>query len=374
MREFVIFACLSILSFAASADEIEDRILKGQIGQMLVVGFRGTAIDENAYISKAIKDLNLGGVILFDIDVPTKRFPRNIVNPAQVKKLTADLKACSSTPMLIAIDAEGGLVNRLKPEYGFLDIPSHQKLGAKQDTKDTRNSSLALARELSELGFNTNFAPVVDVNVNPLNPVIGKLGRSFSRNPLAVAAHAGAFIEGQHESGILTAVKHFPGHGSSSGDTHQGLVDITASYDDTELVPYEQLIRNGLVDMVMTSHIMNLNYDATYPVTLSEHYIQPILREKFGFDGVVVSDDMNMGAITNHYRFEESLIRAVNAGCDLLIISNNGSSYDENAPYDAAGILFNAVRDNKIAIGRIHEAAQRIEKLKTRLTAEEANR
>ena len=143
-----LFSCITFISINAYANEIEDQVLKKQIGQMIIVGFRGTEIDETSFITNAIKDLNLGGVILFDIDVPTKSFPRNIINAEQVKKLTANLKKYSSTPLMIAIDAEGGAVNRLKTKYGFLNIPSHQELGAKNNLSETRNISLSLARQL----------------------------------------------------------------------------------------------------------------------------------------------------------------------------------------------------------------------------------
>jgi beta-N-acetylhexosaminidase len=361
---------LSFLFFpflTAHAAETGDRALRKQIGQMLIVGFRGTTVDEGSFIVRAMRDLNVGGVILFDIDVPGgNAFPRNIVDADQVRKLTAALKKYSPGPLMIAVDAEGGAVNRFKAKYGFPAIPSHQELGAKGDANETRAVSRSLGRELSDLGINTNFAPVIDVNVNPANPIIGKLGRSFSADPQVVAEQAAAFIEGQHDSGILTAVKHFPGHGSSTGDTHLGLVDITDTYTEKELIPYEILLKRGLVDMVMTSHIMNGKYDPDYPVTLSGAYIGPILRNRLGYDGVVVSDDMQMGAITTRYSYEDALVRAVNAGCDMLIVSNNGSAYDENAPYKAMDVLYRAVQEKKIPRERIEEASRRIEAMKKR--------
>ncbi|MFA5362947.1 MAG: beta-N-acetylhexosaminidase [Candidatus Omnitrophota bacterium] len=340
---------------------------KRQIGQMLIVGFRGTEAGEKSFIIKAIKDLNLGGVVLFDIDGPTKSFPRNITGAEQVKELIKSLKKFSSTPLMVAVDAEGGNVNRLKPKYGFIPVPGHRELGEKNDLNETRNASVKLAKELSELGFNVNFAPVVDVDVNPGNPVIGALGRSFSVDERIVTEQAKAFIEGQHEYGIMTAIKHFPGHGSSKTDSHKGLADVSETYRDKELVPYKELIKNGIVDMVMTAHIMNKKIDPEYPATLSGHYINEILRKTMGFEGVVVSDDMQMGAITEHYGFREAVIGAVNAGCDLLIISNNGSEYNEAAPYRASEIIFKAVKNGEIPIKRIAESSRRIQRLKVRV-------
>lgn len=356
--------CLSKISFAS---QDFDKDIKKQIGQMLIIGFRDTQIDESSYISRAIKDLNLGGIVLFDIDVPTKSFPRNIINATQIKKLINDLKECSpSPPLMIAIDAEGGAVNRLKADYGFLEIPSHQMLGNINDINETYNVAFNLANQLSYLGINTNFAPVVDVNINPDNPVIGKKERSFSSDPSVVVAHAKAFIEAHHKHGIITAIKHFPGHGSSTADTHVGLVDVSKTYKNSELLPYKALIQNNVVDMIMTSHIIDKNYDSEYPVTLSKYYIRNILRKKFNFQGIVVSDDMQMGALTKHYSFKESIIRAINAGCDMLILSNNGSVYDENAPYEAVDIICNAIKEKKISKDRIKKSLQRIRTLKKR--------
>ena len=351
---------------AASADDAE---LKQQIGQMLIIGFRGTEISENSYIVRTARDINIGGVILFDYDVSSSSFQRNIINPDQTKALIARLKKFSnqSAPLLIAVDAEGGHVNRLKEKYGFIAMPSPQELGARDNPEHTKKTASNLAAQLSDLGFNVNFAPVVDVNVNPDNPIIGRLERSFSKDPNKVAEQAGAFINAHQEQNIITALKHFPGHGSSQDDSHLGMVDITNSWQDKELIPFEKLIEQDKTDMVMTAHIMNKNIDPDYPATLSPLFLQNILRHQLKFDGVIVSDDIQMGAITEHYGFEDALIRAVNAGCDLLIISNNGKVYDEQAPRKAMDIIFQAVKENKIPRQRITESFNRIQVLKSRL-------
>jgi len=165
----------------------------------------------------------------------------------------------------------------------------------------------------------------------------------------------------------LTAIKHFPGHGSSSGDTHIGLTDVADTYSTIELQSFAKLIEKRLVDMVMTSHIINRNFDPDYPVTLSGYYIKNILRKDLGYDGVVVSDDTQMGAITEHFSFAEAIIRAINAGCDLLIISNNGSTYDELAPYKAVDIIKDALQAGKISEAQIIRSLERIQALKSRL-------
>jgi beta-N-acetylhexosaminidase len=347
--------------------DVKDQELKEQIGQMLMIGFRGTEITENSYIVQAMENLNIGGVILFDYDVPSKSFPRNITNPKQTKNLIADLKKFSGTPLFVAIDAEGGKVNRLKEKYGFIAIPSHHKLGAQNNPEETKKISAALARQLADLGFNVNFAPVVDVNINPDNPIIGGIGRTFSNEPNKVVEQALAFIEGHSEPGIITCLKHFPGHGSSRDDSHLGMVDVTNTYQNKELIPFEKIIEQEKACMVMTAHIINKNIDSEYPATLSPLFIQSILREKLGFNGIVVSDDMQMGAITEHYGFDEAIIRAINAGCDLLIISNNGKIYDEQAPEQARDIIFNAVKQGKISREQITQSYLRIITLKSKL-------
>ncbi len=353
---------------APAMTQRRDEDLKRKIGQMLIVGFRGTTADENSFIVKAIKDLGLGGAILFDRDGPTKSYPRNIINAGQLKELISQLKKASSAPLFVAVDAEGGRVNRLKPAYGFLAMPSHGELGDANDLRRTKSVSAGLAKELSDIGFNLNFAPVVDVNVNPENPVIGALGRSFSSDEKVVTANARAFIEGQHEFGMITAIKHFPGHGSSGSDSHKGLVDVTGAYQDKEIEPFQELIKSGDVDMIMTAHIINKKIDPTYPATLSGHHIQDVLRKQFGFEGVVVSDDMQMGAIRAHYGFEEALIRAINAGCDLLIISNNGDEYNEMVAYQASEIIFRSVKSGRISARRIKESFDRLMELKKKLS------
>lgn len=347
--------------------DVKDQELKEQIGQMLMIGFRGTEISKDSYIVQEMEDLNIGGVILFDYDVPSKSFPRNIISPKQTKNLIADLKKFSWTPLFVAIDAEGGKVNRLKEKYGFIAMPSPQKLGAQNNPEETKKISAALARQLADLGFNVNFAPVVDVNINPDNPIIGGIGRTFSNEPNKVVEQALAFIEGHSEPGIITCLKHFPGHGSSRNDSHLGMVDITNTYQDKELIPFEKIIEQEKACMVMTAHIINKNIDSEYPATLSPLFIQNILREKLGFNGVIVSDDMQMGAITEHYGFDEAIIRAINAGCDLLIISNNGKIYDEQAPEQARDIIFNAVKQGKISREQITQSYLRIITLKSKL-------
>ena len=238
-------------------------------------------------------------------------------------------------------------------------------MGRSSSDSTFRYASL-LARQLGDLGIDVNLAPVVDLDINPDNPVIGKLGRSFSKDERIVFAHAKAFIQAHHAHGVLTAIKHFPGHGSASGDTHLGLTDVTGTYQDREILPYQLLIRENLADMVMTSHIVNKNVDPDDPVTLSDHYIREILRDRLGYEGVVISDDLQMGAITDHYSFEESVLKSIRAGCDMIILSNNGRVYDETISYKAVGIIVEALRNGTLDRESILRSLERIRQLKAR--------
>ncbi|MDD4409923.1 MAG: beta-N-acetylhexosaminidase [Candidatus Pacebacteria bacterium] len=364
LASLLIFSAIS----TASADTVDpkEQIYKKMIGQMLVVGFRGTEADQDSYIVKEINKNNIGGIILFDNDMPSKKtLKRNIENYDQVKKLVSDIKNYSTSSIFVGVDAEGGYVNRLKEKYGFINIPSAESLG-KENPNKTAEQATILGKELNELGFNLDFAPVVDVNVNPQNPVIGYLERSFSDNPFKVAIYASEFIKGLKQENIVPAIKHFPGHGSSTSDSHLGMTDVTKTYQSNEILPYMHLIINGYDDIVMTAHIMNTDIDKDYPATLSPKFIKDILRDKLKFKGVVISDDMQMGAIADHYGSEEAAVKAINAGCDMLIVSNNINIYDEEAPTKIINAVYEAVKKGDINQNRIIQSYIRIKLLKNK--------
>lgn len=355
----------SSFTMAAKSPAVKEKELKSMIGQMLVIGFRGTEANKDSYITKEIKNHNIGGIILFDKDMPSQgKEKRNIEGYDQVKKLISDIKTNSSSSIFVAIDAEGGYVNRLKEKYGFINISSAEKLGQDNDSTKTKEAAKKLGKQLKDLGFNVDFAPDVDVNVNPTNPVIGYLERSFSDNPFKVGIYAGQFINGLREEKIIPAIKHFPGHGSSTTDSHLGMTDVTKTYKQIELIPYIYLIKGGYNDIVMTAHIMNTNIDTDYPATLSPKFITNILRNNLKFKGVVISDDMQMGAIADHYGTEEAAVMAINAGCDMLIVSNNIKVYDETAPTKIINAVYEAVKTGKLSEKKITESYARIQALK----------
>lgn len=342
--------------------------LDEMIGQMILVGFRGLALEAENPIVADIRDRKIGGVVLFDYDVPSQSPVRNVESPRQVKALIDSLRGLAAVPLFIAVDQEGGRVSRLKEKFGFPATVSQKYLGSLDDAAITRKYAETEATVLAEAGFNLNFAPVVDLDVNPANPVIGGIERSFSADPAIVVKHALEVIRAYRAAGVLTTLKHFPGHGSSRSDSHLGFTDVTETWSQTELEPYRKIVETGLCDAVMTAHVFQAGLDPKYPATLSRPVIQSLLREKLGFDGLVISDDMQMKAISANFGLKEAIIRAVEAGVDLLTFANN-SVFDPAVARTAVVILKEAVSDGTIPIERIKRSADRIQRLKKRIPA-----
>jgi len=348
-----------ILSTVSSSDE---QLLR-DIGEMLLVGFRGTTLNETNHIIRDIQQYHIGGVILFEYDAPTGTRHRNVQSPLQLRNLCADLQKYADGHLLIGIDQEGGNVVRMRARDGFPATKSAQATAQGGDDSVTRYAAL-IADQLHAAGLNLNFAPCVDVNINPSCPVIGKLGRSFSADPTTVTHCATLWLNQLHRKHVIGCLKHFPGHGSASGDTHAGLVDVTKTWQDKELQPYRTLIDKGIVDMVMVAHVINRNLGDDLPASLSPSIVKEILRTQLGFDGVIVTDDLAMGAIARHYGFEETLRMAIQAGCDLLCLSNNGNSYDADVVPRAVQTIFRLVKDGTLSADQIHASAERIRTLK----------
>jgi beta-N-acetylhexosaminidase len=337
--------------------------LEDKIGQMLMVGFRGTAVDEGSFIVRDIRRNNLGGVVLFDYDVVKEQAGRNITSPVQVKALVAALRGAARVPLLVAVDQEGGKVARLKTACGFPATVSHSTLGRLDDLASTGQHSARLAETLNAMGIGLNLAPVVDLCTNPDNPVIAKLDRCFSADPKVVTRHALRYIAAHHQRGVLTTLKHFPGHGSSRSDSHLGFTDVSDTWTRNELEPYARIIEAGQVDAIMTAHVFNARLDKQYPATLSAATINGLLRGELGFDGVVISDDMQMAAITAHYGFETAIRKALEAGVDILVFGNN-LSYDEEIVPRAIAVILGLVDTGVISEARIDQSWQRIMRLK----------
>jgi beta-N-acetylhexosaminidase len=336
------------------------------LGQMLLVGFRGLSVDDQHPIVADIRERHLGGVVLFTRDGPARSAVRNVQSPEQVRALTAALQSAANVPLLVAADQEGGLVSRLSPRHGFAASPSHQELGELGDEGMAAAAAAAMAQMLAQAGINLNLAPVVDLNTNPRNPIIARYGRSFGADPELVSRLAAVFILAHRAQGVLCCPKHFPGHGSSTADSHHGLADVTDTWAGEELQPYRDLIQAGLADSIMTAHVFNASLDPVHPATLSRLTIDGVLRGELGYDGVVVSDDMQMGAIRRHYGYEDAVLAAIAAGVDILAISNN-VVYEEDVVSRTVHILWRAVEQGRISRGRIEQSYARIQRLKQRL-------
>jgi beta-N-acetylhexosaminidase len=341
--------------------------LKDKIGQMVLAGFRGLELTDSDPIIHDLRTRNLGAAILFDQDVGDKTLPwRNVQSPAQVKALVASLHRAAQTPLLVAIDQEGGRVNRLKATYGFPDTVSHEELGSRNDPAFTFSHAEMIAQTLAGLGINLNLAPVVDLDANPNNPIIKGKRRSFHADPEIVATHALEYARAHRRHGVLTCPKHFPGHGSAMGDTHLGLVDVTQTWTERELIPFQRMIQAGLADIIMTAHVFNTNLDPARPATLSPRVLQGLLRDRLGHRGLIISDDMEMKAITSQYGLENAIQFGLEAGLDILCFGNN-LTFTPNIGEKVTGIILRLVETGKLTEARIDESYRRILALKQRL-------
>ena len=352
----VFFGGLLLLLSTFSFAQIDS--LDFKIGQMLIVGVSGNSINDNPSIANDIKTGRVGGVILFEKNIASKN---SFVN---LKRFTTDLERDAPLPLFIAIDQEGGLVNRLKEKYNFPKSVTAEYLGQTGNTDSTKFYAEITAATLAGLGINVNFAPVVDIKI-PGNPVISKTGRAYSTNPDSVAMHAKEVVDAMREFGVISVLKHFPGHGSSRADSHLGIADVTNYWKDNELTPYKKLLSQNEVDAVMSAHIVNKKLDKEgLPGTLSEKVINGLLRKKMGYDGVVFSDDMQMHAITKYYGLEKAIKLSINAGIDVIMFSNNIQGSENRTVDTVHDLIKKMVKSGEISEERINESYQRIVKLK----------
>ena len=337
-----------------------------KIGQMIMIGFRGLSVTDDHPAVRDLREFHVGSIVFFAYDVANNVPVFNIESPEQVRKLTRSLQGFATSPLLISIDQEGGKVNRLIPDQGFPPSVSAAYLGALNDLSTTRRYAELTGKTLSEIGINLNLAPDVDLIINPNNPIIAQRERSYSSDPAVVTAHAKEVINGHHKYGVLCTLKHFPGHGSSSHDSHLGFVDVTASWKEQELQPYSNMINAGLCDTVMTAHIYNANLDPEFPATLSKQIITGILRQRLRYDGVIISDDMQMKAISEYYGLETAVHHAIDAGVDIISFANN-SVNNPDIVARVMEIIKHLVKSGAISEARIDESYTRIRSLKARM-------
>lgn len=358
MKRILLVILAGSLCFKIQAQTVDSLNLK--IGQMIMIGMAKAEFDPE--VAASIRQGKAGAILLFEKNVPKNNSYTNL------KKVLYSYQHVAPFPLFVCIDQEGGRVNRLKEKYGFPRSISAAAMGKDKMLDSVRFYGASTASTLAGLGFNVNFAPVVDLAVNPLNPIIAKVERSFSNNEDTVTMMAEAFIQEHRKVGVLTALKHFPGHGSSKDDTHLGVADVTKTWTDRELIPYQKIISDGYVDAVMSSHIVNTKLDKNgLPGTLSKDILDGILRKQLGFNGVVFSDDMQMQAITKNYGFEESIKLAINAGIDILCFSNNIAGSEDRTVDKVHEIIRRYVERGEISRDRINESYARIRKLKQRL-------
>lgn len=334
--------------------------LRQRIARLLVVGFRGLTIAADDPIARAIAEDGLGGVILFDRDEQVG--VRNVESPDQVASLVDALRLLAQDrELIVAIDQEGGRVTRLSPKYGFPAVTSQAAIGGKGDAA-VQAWADGIAGTLAGVGINLNFAPVVDLDVNPANPAIGALDRSFSADAAVVSRDAAIELEAHRARSVKTALKHFPGLGSASTNTDFGVADVTATWRDVELDPYRDLLGLGLVDVVMAAHVVNGQIDPNAPASLSHATVTDLLRVRLGWDGVVVTDDLGAAAITQAFGFEDAIGLALNAGNDLLLFANQ-HDYDPGLATKVIDVVERLVGAGKVAEARIDEAGDRVRRL-----------
>jgi beta-N-acetylhexosaminidase len=354
MKKSIVASLCALLAHTALA---QTDSLSIKIGQMILIGFADSRVDDK--VLKEVKEGKVGSVIIFEKNIPKTN------SYLGLKKIIWTYQQAASLPLFIAIDQEGGRVNRLKEKYGFPKSVSAAYAGRSKSLDTVRFYAEATAATLAGLGINVNFAPVVDVAVNANNPIIAKVERSYSASEDTVALLAKQFIEAHRKVGVVTVLKHFPGHGSSKDDTHLGIADVTGTWSNRELSPYTQLLKEGSVDAVMTAHIVNKKLDARgLPGTLSDSIITHLLRKRIGYSGVVFSDDMQMHAITKHYGLEEAIRLAILAGVDVMTFSNNIMGSEERTVDKVHSIIKKYVQEELIPQSRIDESYRRIRELK----------
>lgn len=320
-----------------------------KIGQLFMVGFMGTAVTPD--LASFIKEYKPGGVILFS---------RNLESVEQIVELTNELQRASSKwPLLISIDQEGGRVSRLPK--GFTIFPPCELIGRCNSTELAYAAAATIAKELKAVGINMNMAPVLDVNSNPDNPVIGD--RAFSSVPEEVGEMALVTAAGLQDNKVVACGKHFPGHGDTNADSHKELPVVEVSRERLEAIefpPFRRAAAAGVATL-MTAHVLYKGLDDQLPATLSPAIITHLLREEMRYEGVVLTDDLEMHAIVDHYGVGDAAVRAVLAGCDVLLICKERDR--EIAAFEA---VEKAVASGTIEGERLNQSVARIQRVKQR--------
>ncbi|MDS0525797.1 beta-N-acetylhexosaminidase [Clostridium sp. SHJSY1] len=339
-------------------EQISKMTIDEKIGQMIIVGLDGYSMDDNA--KKMIENYHVGGFILFS---------KNVKDSAQVVSLTNSLKQTNSAnkiPLFVSVDEEGGRVSRMPSS--FKKLPTNKVIGTKNNSELSYKVGELLGDEVKSLGYNVDFAPVLDINSNPKNPVIGD--RSFGSTPEIVTKLGIQTMKGIQSKNVIPAVKHFPGHGDTSVDSHKGLPTVNNDLNrlnSFELIPFQEAIKES-TDMIMVAHILLPKIDAKYPASMSKTIITDTLRGQLKYDGVVITDDMTMGAISKGYKIEDAVVTSVNAGSDIVLVC-----YENNTQIAAINSLKKAVETGVIKTETIDKSVYRILKLKNKYNLQDTS-
>lgn len=372
MVAWVMVLVLIVIGFTTPAGAVNEgkgpkinvnKILKGmtleeKVGQMMMVGFEGSEPTED--IRRLLTEAQAGNVILFS-------YSDNVVTPEQTARLTNGLQKIASTtrlglPLIISTDQEGGVVARMTT--GATELPGNMALGAGRKSADAQRAAQLTAKELKAVGINMNLAPVLDVNVNPDNPVIGV--RSYGENPKLVADLGAKAVKGYQKSRVIATAKHFPGHGDTDVDSHLGLPVIDKSKEEmqeVELLPFQRVIDEG-IDAIMTAHIHVPALDDTpeLPATLSKPILTGLLREEMGYEGLIITDSMTMAGVADYFGgVPQAAVKAVDAGTDIILLT---PSLTADEQIEVADTVVEAVRSGELSEKRIDRSVRRILKLK----------
>ncbi|MCR2806444.1 beta-N-acetylhexosaminidase [Paenibacillus sp. SCIV0701] len=331
--------------------------MRAKIGQLVIVGLEGQRLNEAS--RRMIEEYKVGGFILFK---------DNIESAGQTAALLNELKAANkgnAVPLWLSVDQEGGRVSRMPAELH--STPSAKDIASRNDLAYTRGIAEAIGAELKALGFNMDFAPVLDINSNPKNPVIGD--RAYGSTPEAVIAHGLESVAGINESGVASVVKHFPGHGDTAVDSHYDLPVVEKTVEQLsqfELLPFAEAIDQD-VDAIMVAHLLMRQIDAEHPASISKAVITGLLRDELGYDGVVITDDMTMGALLKGNNIGEAAVQSFLAGTDILLVC-----HEEELQLEVLQALEQAVDNGTITEQRIDESLRRVLLLKHKYNLSDA--
>jgi beta-N-acetylhexosaminidase len=349
-------AASSVLAVQARA-ETAAMSLDERVGQMLLLGFIGSGPDTGGAdnIAGHLEHRRIGGVL----------FLRHNVRSREGAEGSARRFSAIDRNAWMAIDQEGGLVQRLSRDLGYTHIPRAMQVAEGRDVDGARDLYRLSAAEFRAAGFNMNLAPVADLH-DPDNAVIGRHGRSYGEDGETVAAYAGAFIEAYQQAGAVCAIKHFPGHGRSRGDSHHGFVDISETWDDSELDPFRRLIDGGQANLLMGGHLTHRGLDESgQPVTFSRPVLDGLLRQQMGFMGAIMTDDLDMAAIRENFEQREAVLRSIEAGNDIIMMSNSAAP-DAELPQRITGWVREAIAEGRFDETRIDRSVARLMVLKRR--------